>query len=92
MVSAEHPIEEPVQAFCPHVLNLKKGAEGITRAPDALFRMMALLEHSFRQSEDSDSRPALYQSPITFHQMEPTPNQMTTRMTELMSPSFHQVT
>jgi hypothetical protein len=48
MVSAEHPIEKPVLAFCPHVLNLKKGAEGITRAPDALFRMMVLLEHSFR--------------------------------------------
>ena len=31
MVSAEHPIEEPVQAFCPHVLNLKKGAEGAAK-------------------------------------------------------------
>jgi hypothetical protein len=48
MVSAEHPIEKPLHAFCPYVLNLKKSYKGITRAPDAFLRIMVLLEHSFR--------------------------------------------
>src|SRR5512136_941898 len=64
MVSTEHPIEEPVQAFCPHVLNLKKGAEGITRAADALFRIMALLEHSFRGENPPIGRFRFTPSPL----------------------------
>ncbi|MCK7504855.1 MAG: hypothetical protein MZV70_12715 [Desulfobacterales bacterium] len=57
MASAEHPIEEPFHAFCPYVLNLKKGAQRASRVLQMrLFRLDGVLleAHSFRSEESSD--------------------------------------